>query len=118
MHTPATPEAARRVFRARLHPPVTDIPGIWFGGQATPGVRGIILGNYMALFPVPPNRTLLSSRKAPTVLGRIVPRSDGGSDVRISIYTPGFPYHTIKDPPATELLDRWLDEVGRELGVG
>jgi hypothetical protein len=35
--------------------------------------------------------------------------------VRLSVYTPGFPYRTVKDPAATAFLDDWLNTVVREL---
>lgn len=76
-----------------------------------------MLGNYMMLVPVPPNRRLWSSRRSPTVLGRIVPRSDGGADVCLSVYMPGFPYRTVTDSAATTFLDDWLSAVARKLGA-
>jgi hypothetical protein len=115
LHAPTSADAARRILRAHLRPLVADTPQAWFGGMLTPGVRGFILGNHMLLVPVPPNRRLWSSRRSPTVRGRIVPRSDGGTDVRISVYTPGFPYRALKDSAATTFLDDWLSEVAREL---
>jgi hypothetical protein len=48
-----------------------------------------MFGNHMMLVPVPPNRRLWSRRKAPTVRGRLVSRPDGGTDIRMSVYTPG-----------------------------
>jgi hypothetical protein len=94
---------------------LADAPRAWFGGRLTPGVRGLILGNYMMLVPVPPNRRLWSSRKSPTVIGRIVSRSDGGSEVCMSIYTTGFPYRTVKDSTATAFLHDWMSAVARKL---
>jgi hypothetical protein len=49
------------------------------------------------------------------VLVRIVPTANGGAEVRLSIYTPGFPYRTIDDPPAMAFLDTWLAEIADEL---
>jgi hypothetical protein len=66
---------------------------------------------------VPPDRTLLASRKTPTVLGRIVSRPDGGSDLRLSVFTPGFPYRTVEDPVAATFFDEWLTGVAEELGA-
>ncbi len=74
-----------------------------------------MFGNHLMLVPVPPNRRLWSNRKAPTARGRLVSRPDGGTDVRLSVYTPGFPYRTVKDPAATAFLDDWLNAVVREL---
>ena len=74
-----------------------------------------MLGNYMMLVPVPPNRRLWSSRRSPTVIGRIVSRSDGGADVGMSIYTPGFPYRSVKDSAATTFLHDWMSAIAREL---
>lgn len=74
-----------------------------------------MFGNYMMAAPVPPHRTLLTARKTPTVLGRIVPRPDGGSDLRLSVHTPGFPYRTIEDPVAATFFDDWLMAVVQEL---
>jgi hypothetical protein len=76
-----------------------------------------MFGNHMMLVPVPPNRRLWSNRKAPTVRGRLVSRLDGGTDIRMSIYTPGFPYRTVKDSAATTFLDDWVNSVAQELGA-
>jgi hypothetical protein len=78
-------------------------------------VRGVIFGSYMMLVPVPPDRRLWSSRRSPTVIGRIVSRSEGGVDVRMSIYTPGYPYRKVKDPTATAFLHDWMSAVARKL---
>jgi hypothetical protein len=93
-----------------------DIPRGWFGGRLTPGVTGFMLGNRMIASPVPPDRTLLGNRKAPTVLGRIVSMPDGGSYLRLSVCTPGFPYRTVEDPVAVAFFDDWLRAVAQELG--
>jgi len=69
----------------------------------------------MILVPVPPGRRLWSSRKNPTVIGRIVARSDGGADIRLSIYTPGYPYRTVKDSIATAFLEDWMGAVAPKL---
>jgi hypothetical protein len=74
-----------------------------------------MFGNHLMVVPVPPGRGLWSNRKAPTARGRLVSRSDGGTDVRLSVYTPGFPYRTVKDSAATAFLDDWLNTVVREL---
>lgn len=74
-----------------------------------------MFGNHLMLVPVPPNRRLWSNRKAPTARGRLVSRFDGSTDVRLSVYTPGFPYRTVKDSAATTFLDDWLNAVVREL---
>jgi hypothetical protein len=76
-----------------------------------------MFGNFMMVSPVPPGRTLLTSRKAPTVLGRIVARPDGGSDLRLSLYTPGFPYRTVQDPVAVTFFYDWLTAFAQELGA-
>jgi hypothetical protein len=47
----------------------------------------------------------------------MIRRSDGGTDVRMSVYTPGFPYRNVRDSAASTLLDDWLDEVAHELGA-
>jgi hypothetical protein len=96
---------------------MADAPRAWFGGRLTPGVRGLMFGNHMMLVPVPPNRRLWSSRKAPTVRGRLVSRPDGGTEIHMSIYTPGFPYRTVKDSAATAFFDDWMNSVARELGA-
>jgi hypothetical protein len=115
LHTPTTANSARRILREQLRPILADAPRAWFGGRLTPGVRGLILGNYMVLIPVPPNRRLWGSRRSPTVIGRIVSRSDGGADVSVSIYTPGFPYRTVKDSTATTFLHDWMGAVACKL---
>lgn len=69
----------------------------------------------MMLVPVPPDRRLWSSRSSPTVIGRIVSRSDGGTDVRMSIYTSGYPFRTVKDSTATVFLHDWMSTVARKL---
>jgi hypothetical protein len=74
-----------------------------------------MFGNHLMLVPVPPHRRLWSNRKAPTARGRLVSRPDGGTDVRLSVYTPGIPHRTAKDPAATAVLDDWLNAVVREL---
>jgi hypothetical protein len=76
-----------------------------------------MLGNYLMLVPVPPNRRLWSSRRSPTVIARVVSRSDGGTDVHMSVYTPGFPHRTVEDSDATTLLSDWMSSVERELGA-
>lgn len=117
LHTPTTANAARRVLREQLCPVLADAPRALFGGRLTPGVRGFILGKYMMLVPVPPGRGLWGSRRSPTVIGRIVSRSDVGADVRMSIYERGFPYRTVKDSTATAFLHDWVNEVARKLHV-
>jgi hypothetical protein len=69
----------------------------------------------MMLVPLPPKRRLWSSRRSPTAIVRIVSRPDGGADVCVSIYTPGFPYRTVKDPTATAFFDDWMAAVARSL---
>jgi hypothetical protein len=115
LYTPTTANAARCILREQLRPMLADAPRAWFGGGLTPGVRGLILGSYVMLVPVPPGRRLWSSRRSPTVIGRIVARSDGGADVRMSIYTPGYPYRTVKDSTATAFLHNWMSAVAHEL---
>ena len=115
LHTSTTVNAARSVLREQLRPMLADVPRAWFGGKLTPGVRGLILGSYMMLLPVPPDRGLWSSRRSPTVIGRIVPRSEGGADIRISIYTSGYPYRIVKDSTAIAFLHDWMSAVAREL---
>ena len=117
LHMSVPADTARRVLRSHLTPGRADIPRAWFGGRLTPGVAGFMFGNYMMVSPVPPDRTLWASRKAPTVLGRIVSRPDGGSDLRLSLYTPGFPYRTVQDPVAVTFFDDWLIVVAQELGA-
>jgi len=117
LHFSASADTTRRVLRSHLSPVRTDIPRGWFGGRLTPGVAGFRFGNCMMVSPVPPDRTLWTSRKAPTVLGRIVPRPDGGSDLRLSLYTPGFPYRTVQDPVAVAFFDDWLMALAEELGA-
>lgn len=115
LHTPLPVNAARRILREHLHPIFADVPRAWFGGRLTSGVRGLILGSRMILVPVPPERTLWSSRKVPTVVGRIVARSDGGADIRLSVYTPGYPYRTVKDSIATAFMHDWMGAVALKL---
>ena len=76
-----------------------------------------MFGNHMILVPVPPNRNLWSNWKAPNVRGRLVSRPDGGTDIRLSIYTQGFPYRPVKDSAATAFLDDWVATVASELGA-
>lgn len=115
LRTSKTADIARRVLREQLCPLLADVPRAWFGGRLTPGVRGLILGNYMMLVPVPPNRRLWNSRRSPTTIARIVTRPDGEADVCMFIYTPGFPYRTVKDSVATAFLDDWMGAVARKL---
>ncbi len=117
LHLSVPADTARRVLRSHLTPMRADIPRGWFGGRLTSGVTGLMFGNRMMAAPVPPDRTLLDGRKAPTVLGRIVQRPDGGSDLRLSVHTPGFPYRTVEDPVAATFFDDWLMAVAQELGV-
>jgi hypothetical protein len=117
LHAPTATDTVRRSFRAHLCPLLADAPQAWFGCRLTPGVRGLMFGNHLMLVPVPPNRRLWSNRKAPTARGRLVSRPGGGTDVRLSVYTPGFPYRTTKDPAATAFFDDWLNTVVRELGA-
>jgi hypothetical protein len=117
LHLSASADTARRVLRSHLTPMRTDISRGWFGGRLTPGVTGFMFGNCMMAAPVPPDRTLLAARKTPTVLGRILSRADGGSDLRLSVHTPGFPYRTVEDPVAAAFFDDWLMAVAEELGV-
>lgn len=115
LHTPLPVNAARRIMREHLRPILADAPRAWFGGRLTSGVRGLILGSRMILIPVPPGRKLWSSRTSPTVIGRIIARSDGGADIRLFIYTPGYPYRTVKDSTATTFLHDWMGEVAPKL---
>jgi hypothetical protein len=73
-----------------------------------------MFGNHLMLVAVPPGRRLWSNRKAPTARARLVSRPDGGTDVHLSAYTPGFPYRTAKDPAAAAFLYNWLNTVVRE----
>jgi hypothetical protein len=115
LHTSATVSVVRGIVREQLQPLLADAPRAWFGGRMTLGVRGVILGNYMILVPVAVERRLWSNRKSPTVIGRIVSRSDGGADVQVSVYTPGYPYRTVKDATATAILHDWMSRVARKL---
>lgn len=115
LHTSTTAKAARRVIREQLRSLLVDAPRAWFGGRLTPGVRGLVLGNYMVLVPVPPKRRLWSSRRSPTAIVRIVSGPDGGAGICMSIYTPGFPYRTVEDPAAIAFLDDWMGTVARKL---
>jgi hypothetical protein len=93
------------------------LPRAWFGGRLEPGVVGFVVGNRMMLGPVPPGRTLWTNRNSPIVLGRIVPRRDGGFELRLAFYSRGFPYSVIEDPPAMAFLNDWIDAAARELGM-
>ena len=76
-----------------------------------------MFGNHMILVPVPPNRNLWSNWKAPNVRGRLVARPDGGTDIRLSIYTQGFPYRLVKDPSAEAFFHEWMATVAADLGA-
>ncbi len=115
LHTQTTADGARSVLREQLRPILADAPRAWFGGRLTPGVRGLILGRYIMLVPVPPDRRLWSSRRSPTAIGRIVSRPDGGVDLRVSVYTAGYPYRAAKDLTATGFLHDWMSEIARKL---
>ena len=91
------------------------IPKAYIGRELDPGVRGFALGRLMVLGVAPPGRNLWSNRRSPTVLGRIVQRADGGSELRFAIYGPGYPYRAIEDPPAMQAFDTWLDGLKGEL---
>lgn len=78
---------------------------------------GFRLRNLLILQPIPPNRTLWSGRKSPTAWGRIVRRSDGGSDLRLSLYGGSFPFKSNLDAETVRLFDEWLDGLAAELGI-
>jgi hypothetical protein len=101
----------------RLRPALIDGLRPLFGGKVTPGVGGFLVGRRLMVLPVPPGRRLLTTWTSPTVLGRIVPRPDGGCDLRLSVYAQGFPWRTIKDPAAMAVFDEWLTRVASELGA-
>ncbi len=117
IHATAGADVARRVVRSKLRPLLAGLPGGWFGAKLQPGVVGFTLGNFLMLAPVPPDRTLLGNRKSPTVFGRIVHREDRGCDLRLSVFTPGYPYRIVRDPAAMALFDEWLSAVASDLGA-
>jgi len=71
----------------------------------------------MMLAARPPGRSLWTNRKSPIVLGRLVPRADGGCDLRLSFYRQGFPDRAVEDPSAEAFLDDWVATVASELGA-
>jgi hypothetical protein len=117
LHTPRDLGSTRQILRSRLRPFLADVPGGWFGRELSPGVSGVLLGKRIMLVPVPPGRTLYTSWRPPTIGGRLLARADGGCDLRLSVYTPGFPYRVIEDPVAMQFLDEWLAATARELGA-
>jgi hypothetical protein len=107
----------RRVLRSQLVPVRDGIPSAWFGRELRPGVRGWVIGRLVLLGVAPPGRTLWSNRNSPVFLGRVVDRADGGSDIRVTAYSRGFPYRTSEDPPARAAFDEWLHELSSDLGA-
>jgi hypothetical protein len=76
-----------------------------------------MLGKRMMLGVVPPGRTLWSNENAPIIFARIVPRRDGGCNLRLGLYRQGFPYRSIRDPLAEAFFNDWLRRLGSELGA-
>lgn len=108
-------KTTRRVLRTRLVPTRVGIPGVWFGRELTPGVRGFVVGSVMFLGVAPPGRNLWTNRRSPSFLGRIVQRADGGSDLRLGVYRQGFPLQAFEDAPAQAFFDEWLHGLESEL---
>jgi len=96
---------------------LADVPGAWLGRTLEPGVSGFAVGNCLLLQAIPPDRTLLTNRKSPTVMCRIASCPDGGCDIRLSIYPYGFPWSAVTDARAVAFFDDWLSGVGSELGA-
>jgi hypothetical protein len=117
VHLSAGTETVRRVIRARLREPFADVPGVYLGGRLKPGVVGFSLCDRLWLVPLAPGRTLIGSRNAPQALGRLVPRANGGTDLRLFMLTRGFPYRTVEDPTATAFFNDWLAAVASESEV-
>jgi hypothetical protein len=117
LHTATSAEATRRAVRSRLRPILADIPGGWLGRRLEPGVIGFGLRNHFVLGAIPPDRTLLTNRKSPLVLCRIVPMQGGGCDLRLSLYPYGFPWYASTDAAAVAFLDDWLSGVASYLSA-
>ncbi len=117
LHLSAGTDTVRRVIRARLREPFADGLGVYMGRTLKPGVMGCSVGDRLWLAPVPPGRTLIGSRNAPQAVGKIVPSADDGADVRLFVFTRGFPYRTVEDPIAMAFFDEWLATLARELGA-
>lgn len=116
VHFSAPPAVIRRVLRSHLLPLHSGAPRAWFGGELPPGVVGLTLGSRMMLVARPPGRTIWSSRRTPTILGRVVPRPGGGSELRLAFYSSGFALRATKNPVAEAFFDDWL--AGLESDVG
>jgi hypothetical protein len=91
---------------------------VWFGGRLEPGVIGFGLGNFLVLEPIPPGRDLLTNRSSPDVICRIVRMRDGGCDLRLSVFTQGYPWRVIEDPVAMAFFNDWATAVADELALG
>lgn len=117
LHALTGTDATRRILRAHLRPMMADARRAWLGGKLTPGVRGLLLGNHVIIAPLPSDRRLWNGRRSPTVLGKLAPRPDGGTDLRISVYTPGFPYRTVTDLAVNAVLFDWMNSVAQKLGA-
>jgi hypothetical protein len=113
----ANTPTARHVLRSRLLPLRAGIPNAWFGADLEPGVTGFMVGGRMMLGVRPPGRSLWTNRRSPVAFGRLVPRTDGGCDLRISLYRQGFPYRAVEDPSAEDFFDDWVATVASELGA-
>jgi hypothetical protein len=117
VHSPSSALTARHVVRARLRPILADVPGVWFGRKLQSGVVGFGVRSLMQLQAIPPERTMWTNRKSPPVLCRIVRTHDGGCDLRLWIYSYGFPWRADADPQAVAFFDDWLSGLASELNA-
>lgn len=119
IRVPATPQVVRKALRARRRRARDGIPGVWLGREVPEGVVGWVLARCLILEPVPPGCTLFngSAWRLPIVMGTIVRARGGGSELRLRVVPPGFPYSRSPDPAAMALLDEWLSVLVAELQV-
>jgi hypothetical protein len=82
-----SPAAARRVVRAHIRSPLVGL--LWTAGLAEGDmVVGVILGNHLYARPFPRDSAQGRINESLKLRGRIVRRTNGGSELRLSIFAP------------------------------
>ena len=113
----AAPEVVRKVVRARRRRARDGIPGVWLGREAPEGVVCWVLGRFLLLEPIPSGCTLFNATawRLPIVAGTIVSARGFGSELRLRVIPPRFPYSVSPDAAAVAVLDAWLNALAAEL---
>src|SRR5438132_587251 len=80
-----SPTAMRRVVRAHIRSPLVGL--LWmFGLRQEDMMVGVILGDHLYARPVARDSASGNTSRFLVLRGKIVPRGNGGCDLRVSIY--------------------------------